>query len=275
MLTDAHCHPFDLAAVCGESENERRRLGILCAASAARLREFEYAGELAVKAQVEKAPPVLPCYAIHPQLCALWKKDRIDAAIETRDGLALLAELAASGRLAAIGETGFDLFNRGFRETEKEQDAIFAAHLELALRHDLPLLLHVRRAMHKIFSQTNALKKCRSIIFHSWPGTAGEGEALLKRGINVFFSFGTPIMLNHREAMRCCALFPAGRLLSETDAPYQPLREKPFSRWADLPLVVETMATLRRQAGTECSAAPALEKTIETNFRLAFGVGTP
>jgi Tat protein secretion system quality control protein TatD with DNase activity len=75
--------------------------------------------------------------------------------------------------------------------------------------------------------------------------------------------------------MRCCALFPGGRLLSETDAPYQPLRGNPFSRWADLPLVVETMAALRRQAGTECSTTHDLEEVLETNFRLAFGAETP
>jgi TatD DNase family protein len=182
----------------------------------------------------------------------------------------LLENLAAEGRLAAVGETGFDLFNAAFRETEKIQGELFAVHLETALRYDLPLVIHVRRAMHKIFAHSRELKKCRAVVFHSWPGTAGEGEALLRRGINVYFSFGNAIMLNHREMIRCCAVFPANRLLTETDAPFQPLRGKNFSCYADLVRILETIATLRNEAGTECSNAEESEKVVEENFRAVF-----
>jgi TatD DNase family protein len=184
--------------------------------------------------------------------------------------LELLESLAAGGRLRAVGEAGFDLYGPAFRETEKLQDEIFARHLEAALRCGLPLVLHVRRAMHKIFALSGGLKKLPAVVFHSWPGTAGEGEALLRRGINAYFSFGSAILLNHKEARRCCALFPAGRLLTETDAPYQPPRGREFSRWADLPLILEGMAELRREAGTFDGAAGDLEKTADENFRRAF-----
>jgi TatD DNase family protein len=184
-----------------------------------------------------------------------------------QDSLAVLETLAAEGRLAAVGETGFDLYNVAFRETEKIQDELFATHLETALHYDLPLVLHVRRAMHKIFAFSKALKKCRSVIFHSWTGTMGEGEALLRRGINVFFSFGNTIMLNHREAIRCCSLFPPERLLTETDAPFQPQRGKQFSNYADLRSILETMAKLRGEG----MSLEEMENIIENNFRRAFG----
>ena len=85
---------------------------------------------------------------------------------------------------------------------------------------------------------------------------------MLRRGINAFFSFGAAITLNHREAMRCCAAFPADKLLTETDAPFQPPRDREFSRYADIKTVLGAMETLRGQ--TE------MEKIIETNFRAAF-----
>jgi TatD DNase family protein len=129
--------------------------------------------------------------------------------------------------------------------------------------------------MHKIFAHAKALKKCRAVIFHSWPGTAGEGEALLKRGLNAFFSFGTTILLNHRAAMRCCAAFPAARLLTETDAPYQPLRGTPYSSWEVLPLILSAAAALRREASHETGAEGLnigeLECMVAANFRAAFG----
>jgi TatD DNase family protein len=180
--------------------------------------------------------------------------------------LEIAEKFAAQGRLAALGETGFDLYNAAFRETEQIQDELFAGHLELALRYNLPMVIHVRRAAHKIFAWSKKLKKCRAVIFHSWPCTAGEGEALLRRGINAFFSFGTSIMLNHREAARCCAVFPADRLLTETDAPFQPLRGNTFSRYADIISIQETVAALRGKSPAE------IEKTIEENFRNAFGL---
>jgi len=124
--------------------------------------------------------------------------------------------------------------------------------------------------MHKVFTHCAALKKCRAVVFHSWSGTAGEGEALLRRGVNAFFSFGTTVALNHKEAMRCCALFPAGRLLTETDAPFQPLRGRSFSSYADLQQILKTIAALRLQAGQEGSHVQELEGIVERSFTEIF-----
>jgi TatD DNase family protein len=266
MLTDAHCHPFDLARLFPGVEEERKSLGVVCAASATGREEFEYNEALALKAKSENAVGVLPCFAIHPQMPG--NGERIMGSGEW--GADFLEELAKQGRLAAVGETGFDLYNSSYRETEAIQDELFAIHLEVALRYGLPLVLHVRRAMHKIFAVDGKLKKCRAVIFHSWPGTLEEGQALLRRGVNVFFSFGTTIMLNHREAMRCCSAFPPERLLLETDAPYQPLRNRPYSSWNDLPLILENAAALRRGAGTAASDPAELEKLVEANFMSVF-----
>jgi TatD DNase family protein len=124
--------------------------------------------------------------------------------------------------------------------------------------------------MHKIFASYAPLKKLPALIFHSWPGTSGEGEALLRRGVNAYFSFGGVILLNHKEARRCCAVFPPERLLTETDAPYQPPRGRAFSRWADLPPILRGITELRREAGVFSGTAEDLERTIDGNFRRAF-----
>jgi TatD DNase family protein len=234
---------------------------VICASSAATIEEFEYCERLSQKAKADNAPLLLPCFAVHPQMPSVMGWER------TQDSLSVLDTLAAQKRLVAVGETGFDLYNVAFKETEKIQDELFAVHLETALRYDLPLVIHSRRAIHKIFANTAAIKKCRAVIFHSWSGTEGEGKALLMRGINAFFSFGAVIMLNHKEAVRhkaqrCCAVFPADRLLTETDAPFQPPRGRDFSRYADIKAVLGAMETLRGQK--------EMEEIIETNFKSAF-----
>jgi TatD DNase family protein len=259
-----------LAERLPEAEAERRALGLICAASSTTEAEFAFHEGLAKKAREDGAPPLLPCFAVHPQA-----PDPGDELGCFSPLLELLERLAAGGRLPAVGEAGFDLYNPAFRETEKLQDELFTRHLETALKYGLPLVIHVRRAMHKIFARTPALKKLPALIFHSWPGTAGEGEALLRRGINAYFSFGAVILLNHQEARRCCASFPPERLLTETDAPYQPPRGRDFSRWADLPLILRGMAELRREAGSSCGNEEELENTVDENFHRAFSRAGP
>jgi TatD DNase family protein len=290
MLTDAHCHPAALAERFPGAEAERRRLGIGCAASATSREEFEFHRELAQKAAEEGAAPVLRCFAVHPQLPALWAAEGATgekppgrlteggangtAAGRLRGLAEYLEKVAAEGRLDAVGETGFDLYNSAFRETQALQEKLFQIHLETARCRDLPLVLHVRRAMHKVFEYGPELRKISAVIFHSWPGTLGEGEALLRRGINVYFSFGTPLLLNHKEARRCCASLPAERLLLETDAPWQPPRGKAFSAWADLPAILQEAASLRREAGKPGGDPAELEQIVAANFFRAFAIGS-
>jgi len=91
----------------------------------------------------------------------------------------------------------------------------------------------------------------------------------LRHKVNVYFSFGNTITLNHKQAIRSCALLPIDRLLTETDAPYQTRRGNQFSSWEDLPLILETMSALRCEAGNNISKEE-LETQIELNFRKNF-----
>jgi TatD DNase family protein len=258
MLTDAHAHPRDILEKFSGAEEERRRLGAACAASAWNMREFEFHEELALNARANGAAPLVLCFAVHPQLPAMMADRLTGYAVD-------LERLASEGRIAAVGETGFDLFNQEYRQTEVIQEEIFRFHLETAERFGLPVVLHIRRAMHKVFAYTGILKKLPAVVFHSYSGTFAEGESLLKRGVNALFSFGTVIALNHKTAMDACARLPRNRLLLETDAPYQPLRGAPFSRWADLPIVLQNAAGLRGEDAGE------LEAAVEENWRGVFG----
>jgi len=270
VLTDAHCHPFDLVRVFPNAEQERRLLGTTAAASSCDLQEFAYNETLSRNAAVENAPPLLLCFAVHPQLPAVKAQDgKPFTETDLDDSLQTLQTLSEAGRIAAVGEFGFDLYNDAFRETQALQDRIFAAHLETALRYDLPIVLHIRRAMHKIFSAEKTLAKCKAVIFHSWSGTCEEGLSLLRHGVNAYFSFGNTIALNHKQAQKSSSLFPADRLLTETDAPFHPPRGETFSQWSNLPRIIETAATLRREAGNNTDAKE-LETQIETNFNAIF-----
>jgi TatD DNase family protein len=260
MFTDIHCHPYDLARLFPENEEERRSLNVLTAASACSPDEFFYSEKLSSNAASNNAAQVFPCYGIHPQ--QLINKN-------SKSLLETLYKYVQEEKVFAIGECGFDLYENKYRQTEKIQEYFFDAQMEIALKFDLPVILHVRRAMHKIFSLTKKLSKCKAVIFHSWSGTYEEGLSLMRRGVNALFSFGNTIMLRHKKAIKSCALFPAERILTETDSPYQPRYNEKFSSWRDLSLILETSANLRTGAGNAVSSKE-LETQIENNFRKIF-----
>ncbi|MDR2499664.1 MAG: TatD family hydrolase [Treponema sp.] len=264
MASDAHAHPSDIKAVFPGAEDERLRLGAACAASAWNRAGFEYHQRLAEQAREQGGAPLALCFAVHPQLPAAVNSRNIEAGM-VEQSLNTLAVLAESGQLDAIGETGFDLYDRSFRDTEAAQDALFAVHLDIALERRLPLVFHIRRAMHKVFAHSAALKRLPAVVFHSYPGTLSEGESLLRRGVNAYFSFGAAIAMNHKTAAEACARLPAERLLTETDAPYQPPRCAAFSRWRDLGETLRTLTELRRE-----DSAADLEARIDQNWRRVF-----
>lgn len=233
MPSDAHSHPYYLRKTHEDCELERARLNIACAASAFSEPEFIYNEKISLK---KSMPEFVPGFAVHPQLPARACAD---------DSLAFLYRAVREKRAAFIGETGFDLYDAEYKATEKEQEALFAEHSELAKNAGLPLVLHVRRAIHKIFRMEKTLRAVPALVFHGYSGTADEAKALLRRGMNAYFSFGTAICLNHKKAMAAAASLPAQRLLFETDAPYQPLRGKDFSTYSDIDAVISAAALLR------------------------------
>lgn len=264
MPSDAHAHPYDLSGLYPDSERERRELGVACAASSWNEAEFLFQERLAAEARSAGAPEIALCFGAHPQLL-LQDKAAADSAVS------FLRRLAAEGRIRAVGEIGFDFFDADYRETAAEQERVFVEQLAVARRYGLPCVLHLRRAMHKAFEYSRELAALPAVVLHSYSGTAREAESLVKRGVKAYFSFGTPVFLNHKRAMEACAAVPSASLLVETDAPYQPPRGKTISTWRDLSSVVSAVSSLRAAAGTDCSAPEAVAAACDRNFNKAFG----
>lgn len=271
MASDAHAHPFDLYKQDPSSETLRRELCVACAASAWHEEEFLFNEKLAAEAALVlqggvRPSPIVLCFGVHPQLPTEAGNVTADAS------LAFLGRLVRERRISAIGEVGFDLFDSRFRATESAQETYFRAQLELARSSGLPMVLHIRRAMHKVFAYGRELRSLPAVVLHSYSGTLREANDLLKRGINAYFSFGTTIGLNHKRAMEACASLPSDHLLFETDAPYQPPRGKERSTWSDLFDVIATAARLRAEAETEAGDTRELEEISDRNFRRAYGL---
>jgi TatD DNase family protein len=247
MFTDAHIHFMDLH---GRDPGFIGRYAagpyLACAAS------HDEAEFLATEALRGEGASFVASFGIHPQW-PVWKNADF------------LAGLAAKGQIAIIGEAGFDFFGDRpervrTRENEDQQTAVFEYQLALAERHGLPLLLHLRKAMDKAFAYSSRLARLPAVVFHSYSGTAREAADILARRVPAFFSFGGAIMNGHKRAIEACKTLPEDRLLSETDAPWQPPRGAEFCPFEAIVDIVAAMASLR---GVDPSA---LEASLEDNF---------
>ena len=225
ILFDAHFH----YAVCKEMGiglpefEDYEWQGISCAHS----RE-EY--------QIQKTAPssVIQAYGIHPQ----------NAANENiKESAAFLEELLSKNLISFIGEAGFDFFTEEFKNASVLQEEIFNIQLDLALKYNKPLVIHCRKANHKLFEYSKKLKKLPEVLFHSFMGPPVEARSLLERGINGYFSFGKQLLNGNKKAIACVKELPSERILAETDAPFQYLKGEKYTELTDIKRVYDALVT--------------------------------
>ncbi|NIZ46433.1 TatD family hydrolase [Entomospira nematocerorum] len=178
--------------------------------------------------------------------------------------MAIFANEEERKKIHVLGEVGFDLHPH-FRDTIMLQEEFFVIQIQLAIKHGLPVIIHQRRAMEYIFKYVSYLKQLRAVIFHGYSGSWNEIIALRKKGVLAFFSIGTPILWGSKIAERMAKEIPLHWLFLETDAPYQPIREKVETTWTDLMLVYKKVADLRQVSVID------LQSRIYQNFIDSFG----
>ena len=203
-------------------------------------------------------PYAFATYGIHPQSPLLKNKSLIE------EELSYMENLIIDKKIIAIGECGFDFFTPEFRSTAAEQETVFNEQLFLAQKYNLPLVLHLRKSIEKIFTYSRQLKKIPAVVFHSFPGTFREAQSLTNHGINAFFSFGKPILNGKKASIDCVQNLPLQNLLFETDAPYQTLKGETETSPTDIKKVYRKACELRKINLEE------LSETVFKNFQIAF-----
>ncbi len=246
MYTDAHIHLFDIFNATGETPSPLPG-SVMCASAHT---EAEFAWQ-------ESFGRVWPgqvklSFGIHPQEPVLAHLD-------------FLEQIAGEGRISAVGECGFDLFTGGYRETLDAQIRAWDAQLSIAHESRLPLIIHCRKAIDRIFADTPRLKELTSVVFHGWPGSVRDAESLLERGISAYFSLGKGLLRGNRALRESAQVLPLDRLLTETDAPWMTLKGESASIPADIRAVTAEAASIREMDKNVFAAA------VYANFIAVFG----
>ncbi|ADJ26144.1 hydrolase, TatD family [Dehalogenimonas lykanthroporepellens BL-DC-9] len=134
-----------------------------------------------------------------------------------------IEKLAAMPRVVAIGETGMDFYHKPFSEANQRESLLF--HLDLAVRTNLPVVIHNRQADQSIVPLL--LKWAESNpshpkgVIHCFNDKVEVAQRYINAGFHI--SVGGyvtyPSAKSIHESLRG---IPLNRLLLETDCPFLP-----------------------------------------------------
>lgn len=161
---------------------------------------------------------------------------------DTKDGYDLVGKLAGtSEKIVAIGEVGLDYFyNHSPREV---QIAALESQIETALKHDLPIIFHVREAFDDFWPIFNKYSGIRGVL-HSYTDSKENLEIAVNKGLYIGVN-GISTFTKDETQRAMFDAIPIDRLLFETDAPF--LTPTPFRGKVNQPAYVKLVAEYHAQ----------------------------
>ena len=248
---DTHCHmdagefDTDLEAVLRQANAAGVRQLVLPAVA---VTNFERVQEIA--GQVAGG-----CYAlgIHP-MCSAAAAEADLALLD-----AALSKAKHDDRLVAVGEIGLDLFIDSLKSDQalKHQEWLFAEQLKLALHHQLPVLVHIRRAQDRVLKSLREHKGVVGIA-HAFNGSRQQADQFIELG----FKLGIGGAMTFDRALnirRIASGVDLSALVLETDSPdippawLHPARNTP----AEIPAIGRALALLRGISSSEIAIQTA------------------
>jgi TatD DNase family protein len=179
------------------------------------------------------------------------------------DDLLLLDEQLTLHRddphLVAVGEIGLDFFVPALctPAMRERQQAVYRAQLKLAKKHQLPVLLHVRKSADLLLKHLRevwglpsgqALPPGCAGIAHAFNGSQAQADAFVALGFRLGFGGAVTFDAAH-QLRRLAANLPSHTMVLETDAPDIPpqwLYATAAQRAAGQPQGINTPAELPR-----------------------------
>ena len=157
----------------------------------------------------ERHPGALfPTLGLHPTSVAANWREEIDA----------VEKALPEHKIWAIGEIGIDCY--WSKEFLEQQQEAFRIQLEIAAKHDLPVIIHSRESTELII---NVLKdyKVHNLrgVFHAYSGSAETYRELQKLG-DWYIGIGGVLTYKKASIAETIKEIPLDRIILETDSPY-------------------------------------------------------
>ncbi len=212
MFIDSHCHLFyddyndDLDQVIARANDAGVKYFVIPATN--------HKTALQAIALSEKYPGMFAAVGFHPLDLKEYSSDRLKE----------VEELSRHPKVVAIGEIGIDYFyDMSPREVQKE---IFAVQIELAVRRNLPIIVHTRDSVQDaidivtdhVTRYPQWLNGENRGVFHCFTGDAGQAKQLFDNGFLV--SFPGPITFKKGTMHEVVREIGLEHVMVETDSPY-------------------------------------------------------
>ncbi len=126
-------------------------------------------------------------------------------------------EMLSKHRFVAVGEIGIDLY--WSKEFIDLQIDAFKFQIELALKYQLPIVVHARNSMREILDILSDYKDTGlKGVLHCFSGTYQEGIEAIEYGF--LLGIGGVITYNKSEQEKIAPHIPLEHIILETDSPY-------------------------------------------------------
>ena len=172
----------------------------------------------------------------------------------------------APTKLWGVGEIGLDLY--WSKEFYREQREVLHAQLELALQHNLPVVIHTRSAYNEMVDAI-ATYRGRGLrgVFHAFADNAEMARKLERMG-EFKFGIGGVVTFKNSGLNKVVEELPMELLLLETDSPY--LTPMPHRGKRNEPAYVEHVC--RKIAEIKGTTLEHVDSITTANAKHIFGI---
>jgi len=158
-----------------------------------------------------------------------------------KEEIAFIEDCAAKNKILAIGECGLDGYWLD-ENTVQAQIAVFEALVDIAIRYDLPVIIHTRKLEEKS-AEVLAHLGAKKVNFHCF---GGKAKLALKWSENFDWCFSIPANCRRNDLFgKLLRDLPVEKILTETDAPYLPEIAGQRSEPKDVRATVEYFSEIR------------------------------
>ena len=164
------------------------------------------------------------------------------------DDFKKIEQMLSAEKCAAVGEIGLD-YHYDFSPRDKQIE-VFEYQLQLAIKHDLPVIIHDREAHGDTLE---LLKKYKPKgVVHCFSGSVEMAKDIISLGMYIGLG-GAVTFKNAKKPVQVAEMVPDDRLLIETDCPYMtpvPFRGKRNDS-SYIPHTAEMLASVRGTTAQE------------------------
>lgn len=205
------------------------------------------------KKLVEKYDFIYASAGVHPE----------NALNLTDSDMKIIEEAMNHPKFVAIGEIGLDYHD----DVPKDiQEKWFRAQLDIAIKHDYPVILHSRDACEDTLSILNDYPNLKAVM-HCYSYSKETAEILLKKGF--YFGIGGVVTFkNAKKLVEAVEAIPLDRILLETDCPY--LAPEPFRGKRNDSSLIEYV--IQKIAEIKCITPEEVENTTWANACRFYGI---